>query len=72
MDQKQEKRREDVRLVQAPQRTFAIDEELMNKVLGYLGEQPYVKVAGIISELMQAIVKSGAPVPVPKKGAEVN
>ena len=40
---------------------YLVSEELVDQILGYLGEQPYVKVAPIINR-MSEFIKNG-PIP---------
>jgi hypothetical protein len=46
-------------------RLFAISEELMNEILGYLGTKPYMEVAGIINKIAQATKQPPAADPPP-------
>lgn len=43
-------------------KTYAISEQLLNAILGYLGKQPYVDVAPLIVQIGQQ-VKEAPPAP---------
>lgn len=44
---------------------FMLSEELVNEILGYLGEQPYIKVAPIINRLGESLKNGPIPMPTP-------